>query len=71
MLQKFHSWHQTKPGYLVFGLAELAIAYGFGSLAIDRGNVLWYLLALVFFVGALHNLFKLIGAMFHVSRPKR
>ncbi len=48
MIKKLHNWHHTKPGWLVFGLGELAIAYGFASLAIDRGNLWWYLLTLIF-----------------------
>jgi len=71
MLQKLDTWHKTKPGFLVFTLAELAVAYGWASLAIDRGNFWYYLLALIFLVGALQNLVKLIGVLFHVSRPKR
>ena len=63
MNPKLHKWHQTKLGLLVFGLAELAVAYGFASLSIDRGNLWWYLLALIFLVGALQNLFKLIGTL--------
>lgn len=61
-MQKMHRWHQTKLGLFVFGLVELAAAYGFASLAIDRGNFLWYLLALILLVGALQNLFRLIGS---------
>ncbi len=68
MLAKFDRWHQTKPGLLIFGLIELAIAYGFASLAIDRGNFWWYLLTLIFLVGALQNLFKLIGKMINGGR---
>lgn len=69
-MQKIHRWHQTALGLLVFGLIELAITYGFASLSIDRGNFWWYLLTLVFLVGALQNFIKLIGVLFHVSRPK-
>lgn len=68
MLKKFDTWHKTKPGLLLFGLIELAIAYGFASLAIDRGNLWWYLLTLVFLVGALQNFTKLIGAMVNGRR---
>ncbi|HXE09956.1 MAG TPA: hypothetical protein VN554_00850, partial [Verrucomicrobiae bacterium] len=64
-MKSLHKWHQTKLGLLIFGLLELAIAYGFASLSIDRGNFWWYLLTLIFLVGALQNLFKLIGAFFH------
>lgn len=54
-------WHKTRLGLLVFALVELLIAYGFASLAIDRGNLLWYLLALIFLIGTLQNLVKLTG----------
>lgn len=68
MLKKLDTWHKTKPGLLVFALLELAITYGFASLAIDRGNPFYYLLALIFLVGSLQNLLKLIGKLFHVGR---
>jgi len=66
-MKKLHKWHQTKLGLLVFGLIELAITYGFASLAIDRGNLWWYLLALIFLVGGLQNLFKLIGKLINAQ----
>lgn len=69
-MKSLHKWHQTKRGLLVFGLIELAIAYGFASLAIDSGSLWWYLLTLIFFVGALQNLFKLIGKIFHGRRKR-
>ena len=56
-------WHQKTLGLLTFGLVELAIAYGFAGLAIDRGGPWWYLLTLIFFFGALQNFFKLIGKL--------
>ena len=62
MIDKLNKWHKTKLGLLVFAVVELAIAYGFMSLSIDRGNFAWYLLTLSFLVGALQNLFNLIGA---------
>lgn len=65
MLQKLDQWHRTKLGLLLFGVVELAVAYGFASLAIDRGNLWYYLLALIFLFGALQNLFKLIGKSVH------
>lgn len=61
MLNRLDKWHKTRLGLLVFGLVELAIAYSFASLSIDRGNIWWYLLTLVFLVGALQNLFRFIG----------
>lgn len=62
-MKSLHKWHQTKLGLLFFGIVELAVAYGWVSLAIDRGNFLYYLLALIFLVGALQNLLKLIGKL--------
>lgn len=61
--QKFDAWHKTRLGRLFYGVAELAFAYVFVSLAIDRGNLLYYVLTLVFTVGGLQNLFKLIGLL--------
>ncbi len=46
---------------LVFALVELAAAYGFATLAIDRGNLWWYLLTLIILIGSLQNFVKLIG----------
>lgn len=68
MIAKLDKWHKTKLGLLVFALIELAIAYGFFSLSIDRGNFWWYLLTLIFLVGFLQNFFKLIGSFFNNGR---
>ena len=68
MLNRLNRWHGTKLGLFLFGLIELAISYGFISLAIDRGNLWWYLLALIFFVGALNNWFRVIGDFFRGQR---
>jgi hypothetical protein len=64
MLKTLDKWHKTRPGLLAFGLVELAVAYGFVCLSIDRGNLWWYILTLVFLVGALQNIFRLIGTFF-------
>ena len=60
MLKQLDAWHKTKLGFLVFAVLELAICYGFASLAIDRGNLWWYLLALIFLFGFLHNTFQFV-----------
>lgn len=65
MMKQLDRWHQTKIGLLVFAAVELAVAYGFGSLAVDRGNFLWYLLALLFLFGSIQNSAKLIGGVVH------
>jgi len=63
--QTLHSWHQTRVGLFVWALLELLISYGMASLAIDRGTLWWYLLTLIFLIGGLRNLFKLIGTFVH------
>jgi hypothetical protein len=68
MLERLDKWHRTRAGYLLFALVELALSYLFISLAIDRGNLLYYLLSLIFLIGSLQNLFKLIGAFAHGKR---
>ena len=67
-MHKLNLFHKTKLGLLVFGLVELAITYGFVSLSIDRGNLWWYLLALIFLIGTLQNLVKLIGKLIHANK---
>jgi hypothetical protein len=59
-LQALDKWHRTKPGFLVFAILEGFAAYGFASLAIDRGNLWWYLLTIVAFAGSVQNIVKLI-----------
>jgi hypothetical protein len=68
MIKQLDKWHKAKTGLLVFGLVELAMAYGFASLAIDRGNIWWYLLTLIFLVGSLQNFFKLISSFYKTKR---
>jgi len=65
MLTKLDTWHQTRPGLLVFGLVELLIAYGFLGLVIDRGNPWWYGLTLLFTIGFVQNFVKLISSLRH------
>ncbi|MBC7708048.1 hypothetical protein H7Y63_02390 [Polaromonas sp.] len=70
MIRQLDAWHKTKIGLLVFAVLELAICYGFASLAIDSGNLWWYLLTLVFLVGFLQNAFKFLKLAFS-KRPVR
>jgi hypothetical protein len=62
-IKSLDKWHRTGLGLLVWSLVELGIAYGMASLAIDRGNLWWYLLTIIFFVGALKNFFRFIGKL--------
>lgn len=71
MIKQLDKWYGTRLGLLVFALVELAITYGFITLAIDRGNLWYYLLTLVFLVGTLQNLVKLIGSFVHGKQTNR
>lgn len=65
MIKELDKWHRTRLGLAAWSLVELGIAYGFASLSIDRGNLWWYLLTVIFFIRAVQNLFKLIRTSIH------
>lgn len=71
MLEKLDKFHKTRTGYAVFALIELALAYAFISWAIDSGNILDYLFALIFTVGFLQNFIKLVGTFIHGAKQSR
>lgn len=58
-LQGVNKFHKTRLGYLVFGLVELGLAYIFALWALDSGNLLEWLLALILFVGFLQNIARM------------
>lgn len=60
-MHKLNDWHQTKIGYLVFGLVEIVLAYAAVSWAIDSGRLLAYLLGIVFLIGGAQNIVKCIA----------
>jgi hypothetical protein len=60
MLNQIDAWHKTSVGYLVFAVVELGLAYGFASIAIDSGNLIWYVMTLGAAVGFVQNSSKLI-----------
>ena len=49
-------WSQTRGFMLVFGLVCLALAYLFGSLALNSGSLLDYVIALLFVVTGVREL---------------
>lgn len=65
LIHSLDKWHKTKPGFIILGVVELGISYGFASLSIDRGNFLWYILTLVFFIGGIKNIARFIRSLFH------
>lgn len=64
-------WHQTKIGFLVFAVVELMLAYGFGSLSINSGNLWWYLATIIFLVGTVQNIIRLIGKFFNGNKSTK
>jgi hypothetical protein len=42
-------------------IIEGFICYGFISLSIDRGNLIWYLLAFIFLIMTIKELVRLLG----------
>jgi hypothetical protein len=64
-------WHHTKVGLLVFAVVELIVAYGFGSLSINSGNLWWYLLTIIFIVGTIQNITRLIGRFFNGNKATK
>lgn len=61
-LRSLDSFHQTALGHLVFGLVELAMAYGFADWAMDTGNWLWWVAAFVLLVGSAQNVVQAVVA---------
>jgi hypothetical protein len=64
-VRKLDQWHKTRTGYLVFGVLELAVAYGLVSLAINDGNVLVYILFFIVTVGGAKNLVNAVRGGSH------
>lgn len=71
MINQLDKWHKTKLGLLAFALVELALSYTFVSLAIDSGSLWYYLLTLIFLVGSLQNIAKLIGTLINGKQTRR
>jgi len=69
--QNIKKWHHTKVGLLIVAVVELALAYLFGSLSIDRGNLWWYLFTLAFLVGAIQHIIRLIGKFFNGNKSTK
>ena len=59
--QKISDWHHTRIGWIIFGLAEAGLAYGFASLAIPSAHTWEWFLAAMFGLGTVHNFGLLIG----------
>jgi hypothetical protein len=60
-LRAIDKFHQTRPGYLVFGLVELGLSYLFANWALGSGAWWEWVIALVFLFGFLQNLVRMLG----------
>ncbi len=67
-MDKINDWHKTTSGHLSFATIEVGLTYLFFSLAIDRGNLFFYLLTIIFAIGTVSNIFKLINKIYHGNR---
>jgi predicted acyltransferase len=63
-------WHKTRTGHLIFGLAEIALAYLFASLAIDSGSLWEYAAAIILLAGGMQNLVKIFRASKHEHKRR-
>ncbi|HUB94097.1 MAG TPA: hypothetical protein VMB52_06360 [Verrucomicrobiae bacterium] len=57
-VDKFH--RTTRAGHLLFGLIELLVAFLFARWAVPSGDWWEWLLALMFLVGSLQNLVRMV-----------
>jgi len=60
MIGSFSRFHKTRVGYLVSGLVELAMAYGFVDWALDTGFWLWWIAAAFLLLGFVQNIVNAI-----------
>lgn len=57
-VQKIDQFHDSRKGRFTFAAAELLVAFGFASAAVDSGEIWQHVLAAIFFVGGARNLFN-------------
>ena len=69
-VNKFKVWRKTRLGQLVLAVIELAASYGVTSLAINNGNLIYYLVALCLLSWGIKNLIKLIGSLMNYGKLK-
>lgn len=65
-LQALNDWKQrTWQGLLLTIIIEAGLAYGFASWSIDSGSLFLYAVTLLFILGVVRNLTKLILVFIH------
>ena len=70
-LKNIHKFHQTKSGYIFFGLTELLLAYIAISIALDSASMWWYALGILLFIGSIMNLVGFFRGPFTRLRKAR
>jgi hypothetical protein len=60
ILRGIDKFHRTRPGYLVFGLVELALGITAANLAIPSGDWWEWLIVVIGFFGFLQNFGRMI-----------
>lgn len=66
----FERWRHSYSGRAAWVVLTLAIAYVFGSMAIDSGSLWQWGLAALFTIDGLYSLFRLIGKINGRGRDK-
>lgn len=64
-IKRLHRWHTTKLGLLSFAGVELLLAYASASMAINSGNLWYYLLTVLFVIGTIRNSSGLVIKMIY------
>lgn len=59
-LQAIDKFHKTWPGYAVFGLVELALAFAAANWAIDNGSLWLWALTVILLFGGLQNFVRML-----------
>lgn len=66
MIDKLKQLHSSSKNFVMFiVIAELFLIYSFAGLAIDRGNLWWYLITIYLLVSLIKDLFRLIRMTFN------
>lgn len=67
-------FHHTRKGKLIFGVVELLLSYAIISRAIDTGSLWEWGVGLLFVIGGINNLIRVLGRQIkkdEKSKPKR
>lgn len=59
LLKQIDRFHKTRTGYTVFAVIELVLVYIFASISIDTGNLWYYAITILLFIGAVQNIVRI------------